>query len=129
MLTIQFVPYTEIEGLNSAKRIHKLLKLVKENKIVILEGKLRSTEEAELIQKTMQDISDKFAGIEIATIHRDRQHEAFFKKLKAHFINMLLGDRRGLTIIGPASIVKEIKKDPDRIQMMLEEAAQKKKRR
>jgi len=41
MVTFQFVPYQEIEGLSSAKRINKLLKIVKENKIVLLQGRLK----------------------------------------------------------------------------------------
>ena len=129
MLTIQFVQYSEIEGLKSGKRIQKLLKLVKEEKIVIMEGRLKSNEEAELIRKTMEDISDKFTGIEIATINRDTKNEAFFQKLKSVFINMLLGDRQGLTLIGPANIVKEVKKDPDKIQLLLQEMKTPKKKR
>lgn len=129
MLTIQFVQYSEIEGLKSGKRIQKLLKLVKEEKIVIMEGRLKSNEEAELIRKTMEDISDKFTGIEIAIINRDTKNEAFFQKLKSVFINMLLGDRQGLTLIGPANIVKEVKKDPDKIQLLLQEMKTPKKKR
>ena len=30
---------------------------------------------------------------------------------------MLLGDREGITIIGPASVVKEIRRDPNKIQL------------
>jgi len=30
---------------------------------------------------------------------------------------LLLGNRSGLTIIGPANVVKEIKQDPDKIQL------------
>jgi hypothetical protein len=30
---------------------------------------------------------------------------------------MVLGDRRGMTIIGPANVVQEIKQDPDKIQL------------
>ncbi len=129
MLTIQFVPYSEIEGQNSAKRIQKLLKIVKDEKIVILEGKLKSSEEAELIRKTMEEITDTFTGIEIATINRTTKNEAFFQKLKSIFLNMLLGDRQGLTLIGPASLVKEVKKDPDKIQLLLQEIAPPKKKR
>ena len=128
MLTLQFVSYTEIATLSSAKRIQKLLKLVKDDKIVLLEGKLKSTEEAELIRKTMEEITDKFTGIEVATINRDVKNEAFFQKLRSLFINMIMGDRQGLTVIGPASLVKEIKKDPDKVQLILEEYQTKKKR-
>ena len=49
MVTFKFVPYHEVDGLSSAKRVNKLLKIVKEDKIVIMEGRLRRQEEAELI--------------------------------------------------------------------------------
>ena len=40
---------------------------------------------------------------------------------------MLLGDRQGLTVIGPATIVKEIKKDPNKIELLTKEGKGKKK--
>lgn len=117
MLTLQFIPYTEIEHLNSDERIKKLLDVVKEDKIVILEGRLKKQEEADLIKETMENINSKFKGIELCVIYPEETDAAFFEKLKKNFINFLVGDRQGLTIIGPATIVKEIKKDPDKIQL------------
>jgi hypothetical protein len=117
MLTLQFIPYSEIEHLNSQKRVSRLLKLVKTDKILLLEGRLRSEEEAELIQRTMEEISDKFTGIELSVIYPESKNNAAFAKLKQAFLNAMLGHRRGMTIIGPANIVKEIKQDPDKIQL------------
>ena len=117
MLTLQFIPYAEIEGLSSAKRVSKILHLVKTEKIIILEGRLRSEEEAELIKRTMESISSKFSGIELSVIYPEQKNVQFFGKLKQALINMVLGDRRGMTIIGPANIIKEIKQDPDKIQL------------
>ena len=121
MLTLQFVPYASIESLSSLGRIKKLLKMAKENKIVLLEGRLKKEEEAELIKTTMEEINEEFKGIEIAVIYPEAGQTAFLKKSKSHFINILLGDRQGITIIGPASIVKEIKKDPNKIQLLTED--------
>ena len=44
--------------------------------------------------------------------------------------NLLLGDREGLTIIGPASVVKKIEKNPDKIELFTKEngTARKKKK-
>jgi len=117
MLTLQFIPYTEIEHLSSEKRIAKLLRLVKTDKIILLEGRLRSDEETELIRKTMEEISAKFTGIELSVIYPEPANVAFFTKAKNAFINLMLGNRRGMTIIGPANVVKEIKQDPDKIQL------------
>ena len=129
MLTLQFIPYSEIEFLDSDARLKKLLKIVKEEKIVVLEGKLKSEEEAELIQCTMEEISAKFKGVELAVIYPDIKTTDALKKVRARFYSMLLGDRQGLTIIGPAKIVKAIKQDPDKIQLFTEGTPQRKKGR
>ena len=60
MLTLQFVPYEEIEELTSNERIKKLLGLVKDERIVVLEGRLKKQEEAELIRRTMEEINERF---------------------------------------------------------------------
>ncbi|MFH1398571.1 MAG: DUF2073 domain-containing protein [Candidatus Woesearchaeota archaeon] len=122
MLTIQFVPYNEISSLDSKKRISKLLSLAKQNKIVVLEGRLRSEEEAELIKKTMEQISSKFKGIEIAVIYPDESNGNLVSKARKGVINLLLGNRQGLTVIGPANIVTEIKKDPNKLEILTRES-------
>jgi hypothetical protein len=126
-LTLQFIPYSEIGSLGSDKKIQKLLKVVQEEKIILLEGKLKSSEKSDLIRKTMEEISEKFKGIEIEELDIENRDSAFFQKIKNIFINFLLGSRRGLTIIGPASIIKEIKKDPDKIQFFTEETRKRRK--
>ena len=128
MLTLQFIPYTEIGNLSSDKKIQKLLKVVRDEKIVLLEGKLGSNEKSELIRKTMEEIDDKFKGIEIEDLDLEKKDKAFFEKIRSMFINFILGSRKGMTIIGPASIIKEIKKDPDKIQLFTEESKKKKKK-
>jgi len=128
MLTLQFVPHSEIADINSEKKVQKLLKIVKEDKIILLEGKLHSNEKSELIRKTMEEIDERFKGIEIEELETDSKDKAFFEKIRTVFINFILGNRRGLTIIGPATIIKEIKKDPDKIQLFTEEIRKKKKK-
>jgi len=118
MLTLEFVPYSEIAGLSSVGRIRKLLNLAKEDKIVVIQGRLKKEEEAELIKATMEEINKDFKGIELAVIYPENHKEKnFFSSLKAKLVNALVGDAQGLTIIGPASVVKEIKKDPHKIQI------------
>ena len=127
MLTLRFVPYHEIEYLSSAKRIHKLLDIVKENKIVLLEGRLKKDEETDLIEITMENIDEKFKGIELAVINPEKQQKInIFRKMKSGFMNMMLGDRTGLTVIGPATVVSEIKKNPDKIELYTAEDNKKK---
>jgi len=114
-LTFQFLSYDEIGNLDSHDRIKKILKIVKENKILLLEGRMRSEEQAMLIQKTMQEINKKFKGIEIA-IFEGKNHSAFVNMINS-LERAIFGDKSGFTIIGPASIVKEIKKDPNKIEL------------
>ncbi|MFC1753916.1 DUF2073 domain-containing protein [Thermoproteota archaeon] len=128
-LTLQFIPYAEIENLSSLGRIRKILNAAKENNIVLLEGRLKKEEETELIKTTMEEINDEFKGIELAVIYPESKNLDFMKKIKSQFVNLLLGNRQGLTIVGPASVVKEIKKDPNKIQLFTTEANIKKKRK
>ncbi len=125
MVTIQFVPYTEIEGMSGLGRIRKLLNIAKANKIVLLQGRLRKEEEAELIKTTMEEIDKKFKGIELAVINPSQTAEGL-QKLKYDLFGMLFGDSQGITIIGPSSIVKSIKKDPNKIELLTSEARKRK---
>lgn len=117
MLTLQFVPYADVESLNSEERIDKLLEIVKDNKIVLMQGRLKPEEETLLIQTTMEQIQAEFKGIEICTIYPEEKDLQFFNKLKKEMVKMLVGNRDGMTIIGPATVVKEIRKDPNKIQL------------
>ena len=127
MVTLQFVPYHEIEDLGSARRVKKLIDIVKENKIVLLQGRLKKEEETDLISIAMEEFGNKFKGIELAVINPEEKEVAGIKKLKSNFFGFLLGDRQGLTIIGPASIVTEIKKDPNKIELYTKEVKKRKK--
>lgn len=129
MVTIQFVPYTEIEGLSSIGRIRKLLNIAKEDKIVLLQGRLKNDEETELIKVTMEEINNEFKGIELAVINPDQEKSAGFEKFRQGLANILLGDRTGFTILGPASIVKKIKQDPNKIELFTREGKQRKKKK
>jgi hypothetical protein len=129
MLTLQIVPYSEIEGLSSVGRIRKLLNIAKENKIVLLQGRLRKDEEAELIKATMEEINRDFKGIELAVIEPGHEHVTGLRKIRKNFIDMMLGDRQGLTVVGPANIVKEIKKDPTKIELLTKDSNGRKRRK
>ncbi len=128
MLTLHFVPHYEIESLDSKKRIKKLLRLAKQNKIVVLEGRLKKEEETELIKQTMEEINTKFKGIELAVIYPEVSSDNIVKRAKNEVINFLLKDRQGMTIIGPATIVKKIKKDPNKITLLTKEQRKKRSR-
>ena len=118
MLTLQFVPYADIESLDSQARINKLLKIVRNKHIVLMQGRLRPEEEAGLIQKTMEQIDKEFSGIEVCTIYPEENKLESLKKIRNEMFKLLLGNRDGITIIGPASVVKEIRRDPNKIQLL-----------
>jgi hypothetical protein len=129
MVTLQIVPYSEIEGLTSVGRIRKLLNIAKENKIALLQGRLKKEEETELIKATMEEINKDFKGVELAVLDPAAEKAVGIGAIRKGFLNMLLGDRQGLTVIGPASVVKQIKKDPTKIELLTREISKKKRKR
>ena len=129
MVTIQFIPYTQIEGLSSLGKIRKLLNIAKEDKIVLLQGRLRKDEETELIKATMEEINKQFKGIELAVINPTTSNLTGMQKIRNGFANMLLGNRQGMTVIGPANVVKQIKKDPNKIELFIKESKRRKKKK
>jgi len=129
MLTLQFVPYSDIAYLNSDERITKLLDIVKKDNIVLMQGRLNPTEETKLIQCTMEMIDKNFKGIEICTIYPEGKNMKVFRKLTTGLVKSLLGHRDGITIIGPATVVKEIKRDPNKIYLFTVDSKKKKRRK
>ena len=117
MLTLQYIPHHEFGSLSADEKLKKIMKSVREDKILIIEGKLDPTEESELIKRTMQAISRTFKGIEIATMDYEFKGD-FFEKIRKDIAHFLLRKRAGLTIVGPATIVKEIRKDPSKIELL-----------
>ena len=113
MLTLQYVPYEELTDLDSERKIQKLIRIVKQDKVVLMEGTLNSKEEARLIEETMEQIDKKFKGVEVSSLNPSIKAKSVMESIK----NMLIGNRKGMTIIGPANIVKEIKRDPNRIHL------------
>ena len=119
--SIQFLPYSEIRNLSSDERIRKILDIVLGNNILILQGRLFAMEETRLIGDTMAMIGHvkNFKGIELAVVSENGE-EGIITKFKKKMATMLSGgDLGAITIIGPATIVKEIKKNPKKIELLL----------
>ena len=125
MVTLQFIPYQDLSGMEQGQKINKLLRCVRDDKIVLVEGRLDAGEEALLIEKTMEEISRNFKGVDICSVEPGRNGD-MFKKFRTGLARVLLGNRGGFTIIGPASVVREIRKDPNKIELL---TAGKKKRK
>ena len=121
-LSLQVIPFSEVKDLSIGERVKKILNLILGNKIVILQGRLRPEEEARLIEDTMAmlDHVKNFRGIELAVIEPDLKDENIFVKFRHGIAKRLVGNANALTVIGPASVIKEIKRDPKRLELMLE---------
>jgi len=121
-LTIHFMPYSEIANDDVILKLKKIMGLILDNKIIILQGKLKPDEEVRLIENSMTLIGniEGFQGIEIATISGEDDHEPLFQKVRRNIAKILVGDQDKITIIGPASVVKDIKRDPSKIELMLQ---------
>ena len=110
----------KIRGLNSSERIKKILDIILGNNILIIQGRLEPEEETRLIEDTMAMIRHvkSFRGIELAVVSGNRGN--IFEKARQNLANAISGgDMGALTIIGPATIVKEIKKNPRKIELLL----------
>ena len=119
--SIQFLPYSEIRNLDGTGRIKKILNIVLGNNILILQGRLKPEEEARLIGDTMALVGHikNFKGVELAVISGNNK-KGLFRKMRTGLINTLSGgDLGAVTIIGPATIVKEIKRNPKKIELFL----------
>ncbi len=121
-LTIHFMPYSEIANEDAIGRIKKIMGLVLAQKIIILQGRLLPDEEARLIENSMTLIGNikDFQGIEIAAISGENENRGLFNKVRHNIAKILVGEQDAITIIGPASVVKDITKDPKKIELMLQ---------
>ena len=119
--SIQFLPYSEIRGIDTSRRIRKVLNIVLGNNILILQGRLEPEEETRLIEDTMAMVGHvkNFRGIELAVISGNGNGN-FLSRFKMNLANTLAGgDMGAVTIIGPATVIKEIKRNPKKIELLL----------
>lgn len=121
-ITLSFIPYEKFSQLGKNKIIDLVLDKTRENNLVIVEGGLKPNEEMELIEKTMEEVNYKYKGIELCSISRRQlfENENIFDKIRNHIISFLGRRNGGITIIGPAKLVKEIKRHPDKISLLIE---------
>ena len=77
----------------------------------------------------MEEINHKFKGIELAVIDPKKADAGFLGGMRAGVLNIMLGDRQGFTIIGPATVIKEIKRDPNKIELFTQEKGNRRVRR
>ena len=114
---VQVLSYDLVKGLHFEQKISKVLEIVKKGDVVLLEGRLSPDEELTLTSKALESVSGKFSGIEIAYL-KSSNSKTFFGSFKETLIKLLAKDRFGITVIGPSKIIKEIKMDPQRLEIL-----------
>lgn len=120
-ISLNFISFESFNKNNSDESIKKILKMAKKGNIVVIEGRLSPVHETNLIEATMETIDKKFKGIEIASINKNGsiKEQNLMSKFGDFIFDKLYGRKRGLTIVGPATLVKKIKRDPDNITLQM----------
>ncbi|MCQ8904601.1 MAG: DUF2073 domain-containing protein [Methanothermobacter sp.] len=108
---MDFLSSKALEDKSSMEKISMIIDRVKDGDILVLEGSLSPSEEAELIETTMREIDvENFVGIDIYTLEKDEK--AFMGLSKRRTV--------GLTIIGPANVMKTVKRKSNFLSMIAE---------
>jgi len=112
-LKIDFISMKSLKGTTSTERIQSLLQSVKNGHIVVLDEALSADSEAHLMTETMKGIEEDFSGIEFCSLPK-KTHWLYRKVMEV--VNFVKTDDAavpGLTLVGPAEKIKEIKRDLD----------------
>jgi hypothetical protein len=108
-IAFNLISRQKINALTSEEKLNFIIKEVKNGKILVLEQGLTPVEQTSLIERTMKEIEhDTFIGVEMEGYGEDTP--TFFQKLFG------MAKRPRMTLIGPANLLKMIKKDNDMIQ-------------
>jgi len=108
-IAFNLVSRQKLEQLTSDEKLKFILKEVKNGKILVLEQGLTAMEQASLIENTMREIEqDTFIGVEMEGYSEDQ----------SSFIQKIFGiiKKPRMTLIGPANLLKTIRKDSNMIQ-------------
>ncbi len=120
-LSLHFLSFDKLKEEDSRENIKNILDRAKKGQIVVIEGTLSPVFESNLIESTMQNVSTKFSGIEIAsiTVNKRLSDGPLGDKMKEFMLSKLGGGKRGLTVVGPANVIKKIKSDPENIILQM----------
>lgn len=129
-MKMDFISSANLNGKSEQKKINFILNKVKDGSILVMDGVMKPEEEMNLIKETMRRVDDGFPGIEVCSLKKE------IKGLKG-FIDRLSDSRErlwgwltnspvetslkdGMTLIGPAKLIKKIKKRPDSFSVLTE---------
>jgi len=111
-IPVNLVSRDKLDEFSSAEKLNFIIKEVKKGKVLVLEQGLTPFEQTELIEYTMKEIKqDTFIGIEIEGYSEDKQ--TFMQKI------FRIIKKPRMTVIGPADLLKTIRKDNNMIQTQI----------
>ncbi|MFE3845810.1 DUF2073 domain-containing protein [Thermoplasmatota archaeon] len=111
-ISVNLVSRDKLCEFSSAEKLNFIIKEVKKGKVLVLEQGLTPFEQTELIEHTMKEIKqDTFIGIEIEGYSEDKQ--TFMQKI------FRIIKKPRMTVIGPADLLKTIRKDSNMIQTQI----------
>ncbi len=112
-IKMEFISTSKLQNMGDPKeRVNYLLDVIKRKSIIVLDERLDPLEEKLLIEATLTLVDEEFTGIEISSIG-DHASDWKYKLIK-----MLGGKPPGLTVIGPADLVKRIKGDREHLDLL-----------
>lgn len=107
--SVHLISHEKIETMGTEEKIRFILDEVEAGKVLILERGLTPMEEAKLIEQTMREVDpEHFIGIEMQSYGMDRGKNLLQRVAMG-------GARPRMAVIGPASLLKLVSKDSEKI--------------
>lgn len=111
-ISFNLVSRNKLDRLSSDEKLRFILNEVKKGKILVLEHGLTPLEQTSLIENTMREIEqDTFIGVEMEGY--EPENPTFFQKILG------INKKPGVTMIGPADLLKTVHKDNNMIQIKI----------
>lgn len=111
-ISFNLVSRNKLDRLSSDEKLRFILNEVKKGKILVLEHGLTPLEQTSLIENTMREIEqDTFIGVEMEGY--EPENPTFFQKIFG------INKKPGVTMIGPADLLKTVHKDNNMIQIKI----------
>ena len=120
-LKMDFVSSAVLDEKPQKKRIKFILNKVKDGSILVVNGVMTPDEEMDLIKETMRRVDNGFPGIEVCSLKKEVKGFQFMMERfsdQKDRLQRLFGMspksrlKTGITLVGPAKIIKKIKKNP-----------------
>jgi hypothetical protein len=119
-LEVDLIPFSNISNMTPEAKVKFLVDKVQEGKVIVIEGTLEPEEEAMLIESTMKAVTDDFPGIELCTLSGDEYRRIGILNGLRDRLLKTLGHRKGIVVVGPAALIKEVKRSPGILSMHVE---------